>query len=680
MSLNNHTIKFLTIYLLGALALLLCLSCQKQSPEISQSVPPETITKPVDYVLLVDNSASIKGYERTIVREAIKLFIDLADSNDRISLVSFGKQAATTGPVLITGKESKKSLQDDVERTIDFSQQYSDIRAGLQLLAQSKEALYRSTGSLRSAILFSDGLLETASGSEAEALKQIVELKDRQIQDIIFFCIGLGKESMDRVIKGTGTMTGRGLLSEIIAGRSGRFKPINTISELAGNFVDILKQTKQLPDVFDKPTRYFHLDSAISMTAIIIPKRDDNGKRLFEDAALEITPPSSEPVNVFNRNNQTAIEWTGNYESLELIKVKRPSPGVWSVTIKDGQTPNFHIIVHTNLELRADVAPCYFSNQRIVFQPFIYDRLKKATSPRKFSFLAFVNSAQVAAQPDGNGNMQILLASPPPGNCEIRFQATDTADKDFFRLSPEYRTSIVAPVFSFELPLAGKYPLLPFVSLPIHFGVKLTNAQYSIASPSINISFRAKAKHAGQSQSVPLVQNGGFYGLQFKPNKGGEQYAHITFMLKGPDGREYPVESSEVRLDVIDLRVIAWILALLALAVIILFIRATTIRFAFTAVVKQGEKKKKVPSEACRTYKFSVKDLHDIQGVKIKLYAVKGLLMSSRMPWMEISAPVATTITVDGNEWTGSGKAYPGMRVRIAFKPDPLIIEFPEIG
>ena len=102
------------------------------------------------------------------------------------------------------------------------------------------------------AIIFSDGYLETPSKKDGKAYDQIVELKDQSLQDIMFYCLGLGRKTLKRPIKNTDNITGRILLQDVIAGSTGRFRPIMDIAELAGSFVEIIKQTKDLPEVFEK--------------------------------------------------------------------------------------------------------------------------------------------------------------------------------------------------------------------------------------------------------------------------------------------------------------------------------------------------------------------------------------------------------------------------------------------
>ena len=68
-------------------------------------------------------------------------------------LFSFGEGARIIGSGITTAK-NKVKLNQDIDQNINFKHQFSDIRAGLKILSESKKTLFRQSGNMRNGYYF----------------------------------------------------------------------------------------------------------------------------------------------------------------------------------------------------------------------------------------------------------------------------------------------------------------------------------------------------------------------------------------------------------------------------------------------------------------------------------------------------------------------------------------------
>ena len=150
-------IKFLLI--LGIMGLS---ACQSKHTEIQLRPPPVPEIKrlPLDYVLMVDNSGSIKGEERVLAREAIKLFVGLAEVGDKVAVVAFDEQARLLANQVIQKPEDRSRIKTDTEKGLNFAGKFTDISQPFLYVSGRRGELFRGQGYSPVVILITDGKLE----------------------------------------------------------------------------------------------------------------------------------------------------------------------------------------------------------------------------------------------------------------------------------------------------------------------------------------------------------------------------------------------------------------------------------------------------------------------------------------------------------------------------------------
>jgi len=122
-------------------------------------------TRGVDYVLLVDNTGTMKyGNRGEMTLQAIRGFIDQTRSGDRISIYRYGEQSASvlrSWPVTITDRASKDHLKGQLSFT--FSADRTDITSGVERVWEDRDKVFpnrsKSASDRSVLILMTDGKL-----------------------------------------------------------------------------------------------------------------------------------------------------------------------------------------------------------------------------------------------------------------------------------------------------------------------------------------------------------------------------------------------------------------------------------------------------------------------------------------------------------------------------------------
>lgn len=334
-----------TPFLFFVLASLLALpSCRGElSPPKLPPLPPpqlidDTIVKeqlPDDYVVLIDNSRSIRGQQQIILREAAKVLADIAMQNDRISVVTFGEGAGVLLTKDIKGEKDRTAIRQAVKK-IDFSGNKSDMTAAFVVLRENEKELFRRGGATQNIIILSDGLLESSVRKPGPAIDELQEIATRNLSFCQYFPIGLGNTTINKTIAKGRPETGMTLMKGLTA-RGGAFFHAESFNQVYGAILRIFRQTKGLMDG-DAPSGQFSADETIERIMIIVPKQDADGNRLAQSNEITFTAPNlSDKIRAtsgrapYGPDSATRIAWNASYESFDLIAIEKPEPGRWRV-------------------------------------------------------------------------------------------------------------------------------------------------------------------------------------------------------------------------------------------------------------------------------------------------------------------------------------------------------------
>jgi Mg-chelatase subunit ChlD len=350
---------------------------------------PEQERLPLDYLFMIDNSGSIpSGASREFAREAIKAFAELTEPNDRIAIIAFDENARVLVNRVIRNQEDREAIKQAAERGLTFGGSYTDISQPFLYLSSHKGELIRGRGYRLAVILLTDGKIEPRPPrTTKQAYDDIIASLSPEMPS---YTIGLGEREIND--KFLGEVTGFILLRDKIANATrGRFYHIQSVNELVEAYFKILRATKEISET--KGLHFFTVDeSTKKITALVLKKTATEEICTTQD--IFIQDPSMQKVSFDNysgfyqtQNLQTRIGWhQGKY--YDMITIDLPFLGKWQISLKDGREPKLVSLLKTMVNLRYDVRPSYWHNEKKMVTAWLYDERAKSLSQHPYKVIA----------------------------------------------------------------------------------------------------------------------------------------------------------------------------------------------------------------------------------------------------------------------------------------------------
>ena len=370
---------------------------QAPEPNLEQSAAPPPQSTQTEWAVLIDNSRSIQPNEQVLIREATMLLGDLADLNDRISVITFGSQARQAASVQILSDNDRVRFQDLIRNNVKFDENYSDIRAGLRLLAACKEDFFPTPQARHAAIVLSDGLLEPADRKIQRAFQELRETVRGALQSLRLFTITLGETGSLKTIPGLDpALTGAQLMEREIARDSALFTHARQLDQVPNAILAILKSVKGIASPEESKPVY-RIDRTVEKMTLIVRKRTVDGKPLASSSDILLQQPkveadsapsaSAPAINTLYRNS--------GYEYFDLIVVRNPQSGEWQVSLKNknGQTPQVLSKIDSPIHLQVKAKPNYYSNESDALWAWLWDDQQGAVARGDYQLQAHVVGA-----------------------------------------------------------------------------------------------------------------------------------------------------------------------------------------------------------------------------------------------------------------------------------------------
>lgn len=283
--------------------------------------------KSVDAVLLIDSSGSMKKTDPANLRKAAaRLFLSLLRDNDRVGLVSFSDEGQKLSDLTEVGDKQKRTgLIKSLEK-ITSDGKYTNIYDGLQ---KGYELLKPSSNKERLLILMSDGQMDLGDKAREDSLTkemQAVLLPELKKTGLRIYTIAFTEFS------------DRALLEDLALKTGGSFKVAQTDKDLHLVFTSMFERIKS-PDALPIKDNAFQVDKDIAEFTLLITKKTPKIRIAIKD-------PAGKEYKAGRK--ATDMEW---FESgaFDMITVKGPAPGAWSIKFSSEQGNKVFII--TNLKL-----------------------------------------------------------------------------------------------------------------------------------------------------------------------------------------------------------------------------------------------------------------------------------------------------------------------------------------
>jgi len=463
---------------------------QAPEPNPEQSAAPTPQSTQTEWAVLIDNSRSILPNEQELIREATMLLADLAEPGDRVSVITFGSLARQAAAVAIRNDEDRRRFQDLIRNNVKFDENYSDIRAGLRLLAARKADFFPTPQARHAAIVLSDGLLEPADRKIQRAFQELRETVRGALQSLRLFTITLGETGSLKTIPGLDpALTGAQLMEREIARDSALFTHARQLDQVPNAVLAILKSVKGISSPEEtKPV--YRIDRTVEKMTFIVRKRTVDGKPLASSgdillqqpkAEADVAPSASAPaINALYRNS--------GYEYFDLIVVRNPQHGEWQVSLKNGQTPQVLSKIDSPIRLQIKAKPSYYSNEGGALWAWLWDDQQGAVARGDYQLQAHVvGAADSVAQTylplslDPSSALQYLdmphalrqlLGDPKPqAVMDLEIKATSPGDPMFLRQTT-VRTRIMPPLIEWGR-TANWLERAPFTTARPEFGGSL---------------------------------------------------------------------------------------------------------------------------------------------------------------------------------------------------------------
>lgn len=338
--------------------------------------------RPDDYVVLVDNSASIRGEQKTILREAIQVLADIALPGDRIAIVTFDSGARLLQPVVdIQGEADRRTLRELVEAQVDFTGSHSNMTAGFELVAQRKDELFRSGAATPNLVILSDGLLEPAGGDAGAALDRLADIASRDLGNCAVYPIGIGDTQIHKPIAAGRPETGAILMGEMLTARGGQYFWARTFDMVHPSMLRLFRVTKGLGEIADEsgePGAFF-ADQYIQRVIVVVPKRDEAGEVLATTRDVTLDAPDKPGLSPtsgqtpLGEASATRMVWNSSYRFFDLITLENPEPGRWTVNAPPTAQAGLVVLPITRVRIVTPSLASFYADERRTVAAWIQD-------------------------------------------------------------------------------------------------------------------------------------------------------------------------------------------------------------------------------------------------------------------------------------------------------------------
>lgn len=268
----------------------------------------------IDAVIVMDSSGSMKKTDPKSLRiSAAKLFINLLNEQDRVSVMSFSDNGYPI--TYLTSLDNDTNIQQSLKATEKISTKgiYTNLHAAVdrafKLLADNKSERAPVI------ILLSDGKMDVGDNNKSAELssKLVKELTPLLAESgIRLFSIAFTEQSDQDLLTAVSDATG------------GFCKIAKDDAELHLAFTSIFEENKQ-PDMLPLTENAFVADDSIHEITIVASKETIDSKIFLQDPEGTRFDAANAPVQ---------MKWFIS-ESFDMITIKKPLSGEWKILFSD---------------------------------------------------------------------------------------------------------------------------------------------------------------------------------------------------------------------------------------------------------------------------------------------------------------------------------------------------------
>ncbi len=313
--------------------------------------------KPMRAIILFDVSGSMRQNDpQRLSVMAAQLFVDLAQPQDALGLVTFSDRGVPLVPVRALANPSTRTQLQTQLRALKFIGQTTNLaaalEAGLAGFPPAPDQVYHDL-----VLLLTDGQLDLGKQRRSEEpallshIKQVVLPQYRQ-RDIALYTIAFTAEA------------DQALLQEMAQGTSGEFRFINNATMLHKAFSQLFIQAHK-SESFPLNQGNFLIDDSIKDVSLVFAKRDPHERIGLVTPQHEVAHADKLPPG---------MTWNST-PSYDRVQITQPEPGTWQIERPGGVQEGVAIIGSSTLSLQVELSPPYHEGGELIsMRAFLQDQ------------------------------------------------------------------------------------------------------------------------------------------------------------------------------------------------------------------------------------------------------------------------------------------------------------------
>ena len=284
----------------------------------------------LDSVIAMDSSGSMKKTDPEELRKpAAKLFINLLNDDDQLSVISFSEEAH---PITILSRLNTETNKNRALRAADktssngaYTNIYAAIKKAIEFLRTS-----HSMNRQPIILLLSDGKNDVGATDLSQELND--KIKTELVPELIKYKIKIYSIAFTSDSDQT-------LLQEIADATNGHYALAENDEVLHKIFARMFELSKE-PNMLPLSENQFIADESIREITIIANKTDQSSQ-------IFLQPPNGDHISASTKSDN--IEWFVS-PGFDMITIRKPEPGEWSILFSNNDNKAYIV---ADIQLRS---------------------------------------------------------------------------------------------------------------------------------------------------------------------------------------------------------------------------------------------------------------------------------------------------------------------------------------
>jgi Mg-chelatase subunit ChlD len=342
-------------------------------------------SKALRIIILFDVSGSMRHNDpQRLSVAAAQLFVDLAQPQDAVGLVSFSDRGIPLVPLRTLAEPTNRTLLHTRLRTLKFTGQTTDLaaalEAGLAGLPPDPDKAHRDL-----VLLLTDGQLDLGPRRRSEEPALLTHI--RQVILPQYRQRGIGLHTIAFTAEAD-----QAFLQEITQATGGEFRFIDDAAILHKAFSQFFIVAHQ-SDSFPLDHAHFVIDKSVQDVSLVFAKREPRER-------IGLVTPQHEVAHA--DNVPPGMTWNST-PAYDRVQITHPEPGTWQIERPAGVQEGVAIVASSPLSLQVELSPTYQeAGEPISIRAFLQDKgqpVREAEQVQQLTMRAEMTTPQRSTLP-----------------------------------------------------------------------------------------------------------------------------------------------------------------------------------------------------------------------------------------------------------------------------------------